>query len=88
MIGHAVFGPDAMSLYSRYHNGGLAQLVVVPQANVDELPDQITFDLGAKLHDFAMAVRASYAGGAAAGEHLGGHGCDRRDEHRDDPAGA
>ena len=58
MIGHAVFGPDAMGLYSRYHNGGLAELVVVPQTHVDELPDEIGFDLGAKIHDFAMAVRA------------------------------
>ena len=58
MIGHAVFGPDAMNLYSRYHNGGLAELVVVPQTHVDELPEQIGFDLGAKVHDFAMAVRA------------------------------
>ncbi|MGI8589454.1 MAG: alcohol dehydrogenase catalytic domain-containing protein [Nakamurella sp.] len=58
MIGHAIFGPDAMSLHSRYHNGGLAELVVVPQANVDELPDQIGFELGAKVHDFANAVRA------------------------------
>lgn len=58
MIGHAVFGPDAMGLYSRYHNGGLAELVVVPQANVDVLPDQVGFDLGSKVHDFANAVRA------------------------------
>ena len=58
MMGHAVFGPDAMNLYSRYHNGGLAELVVVPQTHVDELPDQIGFDLGAKVHEFAMAVRA------------------------------
>lgn len=58
MIGHAVFGPDAMGLYSRYHNGGLAQLVVVPQANVDQLPDRVGFDLGAKVHDFGNAVRA------------------------------
>lgn len=58
MIGHAVFGPDAMGLYSRYHNGGLAQLVVVPQANIDELPEQVGFDLGAKVHDFGNAIRA------------------------------
>ena len=58
MMGHAVFGPDAMPRYSRYHNGGLAELVVVPQASVDELPDQIGFELGAKVHDFANAVRA------------------------------
>lgn len=58
MIGHAVFGPDAMPLYSLYHNGGLAELVVVPQANVDVLPDSVGFELGCKVHDFANAVRA------------------------------
>lgn len=58
MIGHAVFGPDAMPLYSRYHNGGLAELVVIPQANLDVLPDQIGFDLGSKIHDFGNAIRA------------------------------
>lgn len=58
IIGHAVFGPDAMSLYERYHNGGLAQLCVVPQSYVDVLPDAISYDLGAKVHDFANAIRA------------------------------
>ncbi|QNE21356.1 alcohol dehydrogenase catalytic domain-containing protein [Kribbella qitaiheensis] len=58
MIGHAIFGPDAMPRYSKYHNGGLAEYVVVPAANVDLLPESLSFDLGAKTHDFANAVRA------------------------------
>lgn len=58
MIGHAVFGPDAMGLYERYHNGGLAQYTVVPQSYVDTLPDVISYELGAKVHDFANAIRA------------------------------
>lgn len=58
IIGHAVFGPDAMSLYKRYHNGGLAQFTVVPQSYVDPLPDSISYDLGAKVHDFGNAIRA------------------------------
>lgn len=58
MIGHTVFGPDAMPLYRRYHDGGLAELVVVPQTHLDDLPDAVSFDLGAKVHDVANAVRA------------------------------
>ncbi|MFT4229464.1 MAG: alcohol dehydrogenase catalytic domain-containing protein [Microbacterium sp.] len=58
MIGHAVFGPEALPRYSRYHDGGLAQQVLVPVDNLDILPDQVDFELGAKAHDFANAVRA------------------------------
>lgn len=58
MIGHAVFGTEAMTRYARYHNGGLAELVVVPISNLDILPDNVDFELGAKVHDFANAIRA------------------------------
>ena len=58
LIGHAVFGPDAMPLYSRYHNGGLAQFMIAPATNIDILPSGIGFELGAKVHDFANAIRA------------------------------
>lgn len=58
MIGHAVFGPEALSMYKRYHNGGLAEKVLVPAANLDVLPDGLDFELGAKVHDFANAIRA------------------------------
>ena len=58
MIGHAVFGPDAMPLYSRYHNGGLAQFMIAPESNIDILPPGVGFELGAKVHDFANAIRA------------------------------
>jgi len=58
MIGHAVFGPEAFGRYQRYHNGGLAEKVLVPAANIDVLPDELDFELGAKVHDFANAIRA------------------------------
>lgn len=58
MIGHAAFGPEAMKRYQRYHNGGLAEKVVVPVANLDRLPDGVSAELGAKAHDFANAMRA------------------------------
>lgn len=58
MVGHAAFGDDPMPLYDRYHDGGLAEYIRVPQWLVDPLPDHVSFDLGAKVHDIAHAARA------------------------------
>ncbi len=58
MIGHAGFGDGAMSLYERYHDGGLAAYVRVPGWLVDTLPDNVSFEVGAKVHDLANAARA------------------------------
>ncbi|MGH3633732.1 MAG: alcohol dehydrogenase catalytic domain-containing protein [Mycobacterium sp.] len=58
MIGHAGFGSGPMTLYARYHDGGLAEYIRVPQWLVDVLPDNVSFDVGAKVHDLGNAVRA------------------------------
>lgn len=58
MIGHAAFGDVPMPLYDRYHDGGLAEYIRVPHWLVDPLPDNVSFDVGAKVHDLANAVRA------------------------------
>jgi threonine dehydrogenase-like Zn-dependent dehydrogenase len=58
MIGHSTFGPNALERYTLYHDGGLAEFVKVPAANVDPLPSNVSFELGAKVHDFANAIRA------------------------------
>ena len=58
MIGHAGFGSGPMPLYARYHDGGLAEYIRVPHWLVDVLPDNVSFDVGAKVHDLANAVRA------------------------------
>jgi len=70
MIGHAVFGPDALGLYRQYHNGGLAEYVNVPAWAIDELPDNVSYDVGAKVHDLANAVRALKVAGLMAGSTL------------------
>ncbi|WP_040691012.1 alcohol dehydrogenase catalytic domain-containing protein [Nocardia vinacea] len=57
MIGHAAFSSVPMPLYERYHNGGLAEYVRVPHWLIDPLPDNVSFDVGAKVHDLANAVR-------------------------------
>ncbi|MFI6521490.1 alcohol dehydrogenase catalytic domain-containing protein [Spirillospora sp. NPDC050679] len=58
MIGHAAFGDVPMPLYDAYHDGGLAEYVRVPHWLLDPLPDAVGFDVGAKVHDLANAVRA------------------------------
>ncbi|MFC9502779.1 alcohol dehydrogenase catalytic domain-containing protein [Streptomyces sp. NPDC057002] len=58
MIGHAAFGDVPMPLYDRYHDGGLAEYIRIPHRLVDTLPDNVSFDVGAKVHDLANAVRA------------------------------
>lgn len=58
MIGHAAFGNAPMPLYDRYHDGGLAEYVRVPHWLIDTLPGSVSFDVGAKVHDLANAVRA------------------------------
>jgi len=58
MIGHAAFGQGPAPLYARYHDGGLADYLRVPWWLVDRLPASIEFDVAAKVHDLANAVRA------------------------------
>jgi threonine dehydrogenase-like Zn-dependent dehydrogenase len=58
MIGHAAFGRGPLEAYAKYHDGGLAQFVKAPWNLLDRLPDSVSFDVGAKVHDFANAVRA------------------------------
>ncbi|WP_194892709.1 alcohol dehydrogenase catalytic domain-containing protein [Catenulispora pinisilvae] len=58
MLGHAAFGNQVTPLYDEYHDGGLAEYVRVPHWLIDRLPDGVGFDVAAKVHDVANAVRA------------------------------
>ncbi|MGP4005867.1 alcohol dehydrogenase catalytic domain-containing protein [Streptomyces sp. 4N124] len=57
MIGHAAFSDGPLPLYERYHDGGLAEYVRVPFWLLDRLPNNVSFDVGAKVHDLGNAVR-------------------------------
>ena len=70
MIGHAGFGDGPMPLYAEYHDGGLAEYVRVPHWLVDPLPDRVSFDVGAKVHDLANALRALKCADLAPGSTL------------------
>lgn len=58
LIGHASFGTGPLELYGRYHDGAFAEYVRVPNWLVDVLPDNVSFDVAAKVHDLGNAVRA------------------------------
>lgn len=58
IIGQGLYGPQAMPLYSRYHNGALAEYVLVPAWAAEPLPDGVSFEVAAKVHDIADALRA------------------------------
>lgn len=70
MMGHAAFGRGPMPLYDAYHDGGLAEFVRVPYWLLDPLPDSVSFDVGARVHDLANAVRALKCADLALGSTL------------------
>lgn len=58
MIGYALFQPEGMPIYERYHDGGMAEFVRVPEANLDKLADGISFGAGCKLATAAISWKA------------------------------
>ena len=57
VIGQGIYGSAAMPLYERYHHGALAEFVLAPVRLIDSLPEEISFDAAAKIHDIADAAR-------------------------------
>jgi threonine dehydrogenase-like Zn-dependent dehydrogenase len=58
IIGHASFGPDELGLYRRYHNGGLAEYVLVPEWTLDPIPESVSYAVAAKVRDMGTTFRA------------------------------
>lgn len=56
MMGFVSFAA-AVPDYDRYHNGFLAEYAVAPVRQIDRLPDNVSFDSGAKLHYMGNAMR-------------------------------
>ena len=56
IIGQNLFGPEGFPMFEKYHNGALAQYVLAPGWAIDKVPDAISFDVGAKIHDLSNAV--------------------------------
>ena len=57
IMGFNRFGAKKSSYYDNYHDGGMADYVRVPKESVQALPDNVNFDVGAKVHDLANALR-------------------------------
>jgi threonine dehydrogenase-like Zn-dependent dehydrogenase len=59
IMGYAAFHDDIpMPLYDEYHDGTLAEYVRIPHWLAAPLPESISFDVAAKVHTLANAVRA------------------------------
>ena len=56
LMGFQLFAKRITPLVETYRDGGLAEYVKAPYWLVDELPDHISFDVGAKLHEIATAL--------------------------------
>lgn len=57
LIGFSNFGIES-EMYDQYHDGGLAEYLRAPHYLVDKLPENISFEVAAKVHDLATASRA------------------------------
>lgn len=56
MMGFQGFTKRKGTLFETYRDGGLADYIRAPYWLVDELSDNISFDVGAKLHEVATAL--------------------------------
>ena len=52
------FALQSFPKWEKYHPGGLAEYVRASASQVDVLPDNVSFDVGAKVHDLSNALRA------------------------------
>lgn len=57
LMGFARFGKPS-ALYNRYHDGTIAEYVRAPRQLIDQLPENVSMEVGAKVHDVATALRA------------------------------
>lgn len=58
IMGHGAFGRGPLPMYARYHDGALAEYVRAPYWLIDRLPDDVSFEVGAKINHLATAARA------------------------------
>lgn len=70
IIGQAAFGTGPLTMYERYHDGGLAEYVRVPAWLVDVLPDGVSLDVGAMVHDLGIAMRTLHQAALSPGDTL------------------
>jgi threonine dehydrogenase-like Zn-dependent dehydrogenase len=58
LMGFVSLGSGPTPLYEEYRNGALAEYVRTPYWLIDKLPQNISFDVGAKVHMLAYALSA------------------------------
>ena len=58
VMGHTAYTPEAMPLYERYHNGGLAEYIKVPSWSLDRVPDGVSLEVASRVHSMGVGYRA------------------------------
>ena len=58
VMGHTAYSPEAMPLYERYHNGGLAEFVKAPAWSLDPVPDGVSLEVASRVHSMGVCYRA------------------------------
>jgi threonine dehydrogenase-like Zn-dependent dehydrogenase len=69
-IGHAVYSPQGMPSYLRYHNGTLAQYVRAPWWSAVPIPDDVSYEDGARIQSVAMTYHSVSRTGVGMGDTL------------------
>lgn len=70
IIGQAAYATGPLSLYGRYHDGGLAEYVRVPAWLLDVLPEGVSLDVGSMVHDLGVAMRTLRLANLSPGDTL------------------
>lgn len=70
IMGQAAFAAGPLTLYGRYHDGGLAEYVVVPAWLVDVLPENVSLEVGSMVHDLGIAMRTLRQAALSPGDTL------------------
>ncbi len=58
VMGHMAYTPQAMPLYERYHNGGLAEFVKAPAWSLDLVPEGVSQEVASRVHSMGVCYRA------------------------------
>ncbi len=69
-MGYFGFGPECQPIYDRYPLGGLAENIIAPVANIVPIPDNITFEQGARFGYLGTSFSALKKGAVRADSTL------------------
>ncbi|MBV9101372.1 MAG: alcohol dehydrogenase catalytic domain-containing protein [Candidatus Dormibacteraeota bacterium] len=70
VIGYALYAEGGRERYERYHDGGFAEYVLAPAANLNRLPAEVPLEIAGKLGTIAGGLRVLLTAGTVPGGTL------------------